>query len=80
VEDHPFLEQILNHLGVLYKVTGSYSKAILVYGNLIKSKEKYYGKNSENLITPLKNLGMCLSQMGEVVEARKITERAILIG
>jgi tetratricopeptide (TPR) repeat protein len=53
---HPFLEQSINQLGLLYKATRQYDKAEEMYGNQVKIKENYYGEESESLISALKNL------------------------
>ncbi len=77
--DHPFLEQTLNHLGILYKVTHSYSKAIETYGDLIASKEKYYGPGAEQLVQPLKNLGQCQHMTGAFEESIATFKKSIEI-
>ena len=53
---HPFLEQCISQLGLLYKVTQKYEKAEECYTNLVAIKERFYGETSESLVISLKNL------------------------
>lgn len=47
----------MNQLGMIYKVSQEFEKAEDMYTNLVKIRQAYYGKESENQILPLKNLG-----------------------
>lgn len=54
---HPFLEQTINQMAMLYKVTGKEDKSEEMYKTLVEIKRKYYGESSESLMVTLKNLG-----------------------
>ena len=54
---HPFLEQTINQMAILYKVVQKEAKSEELYKNLVDIKLAYYGNTSESLMVTLKNLG-----------------------
>jgi hypothetical protein len=48
-----------------------------MYANLVRIKEQYYGKESEVLITPLKNLGQVQAMGKKPDEAIETFEKGI---
>lgn len=57
LKTHPFLEQCISQLALLYKVTRNYEKSEECYQQLVDMKFTYYGELSETLMISLKNLG-----------------------
>lgn len=57
IKAHPFLEQSISQLGLLYKVTRKLDESADMYKNLAQIKETYYGEESESMITALKSCG-----------------------
>lgn len=78
-ETHPFLEQTINQMATLYKVTGKEAESERMYSNLVKIKKKYYGEASESLMVTLKNLGGVQIMSGKYQEAIETLEEAIQV-
>ena len=76
---HPFLEQTINQMAMLYKVTGKEDKSEEMYKTLVEIKRKYYGESSESLMVTLKNLGGVQIMMGKYEEAIASLEESIKV-
>ena len=78
-QTHPFLEQTINQMATLYKVTGKEEQSEQMYKTLVEIKRKYYGEASESLMVTLKNLGGVQIMMGKPDEAIATLEEAIQV-
>ena len=76
---HPFLEQTINQIAMLYKVTGKEDKSEEMYKTLVEIKRKYYGEASESLMVTLKNLGGVQIMTGKYEEAIISLEESIKV-
>jgi tetratricopeptide (TPR) repeat protein len=76
-ETHPFLEQTINQMAMLYKVTGKEEESEKMYKTLVQIKLKYYGEASESLMVTLKNLGGVQIMMGKPEEAIASLEKSL---
>ena len=76
---HPFLEQTINQMAMLYKVTGKEDKSEEMYKTLVEIKRKYYGESSESLMVTLKNLGGVQIMRGKYEEAIGTLEESIKV-
>jgi tetratricopeptide (TPR) repeat protein len=76
---HPFLEQTINQMAMLYKVTGKEDKSEEMYKTLVEIKRKYYGEASESLMVTLKNLGGVQIMTGKYEEAITSLEESIKV-
>lgn len=76
---HPFLEQTINQMAMLYKVTGKEDKSEEMYKTLVEIKRKYYGEASESLMVTLKNLGGVQIMTGKYEEAIISLEESIKV-
>jgi tetratricopeptide (TPR) repeat protein len=78
-ETHPFLEQTINQMAMLYKVTGKEEESEKMYKTLVQIKLKYYGEASESLMVTLKNLGGVQIMMGKPEEAIASLEKSLYV-
>lgn len=76
---HPFLEQVINQRGMLYKITGKPELSEEAYLQLVEIKEKYYGDASESLMITLKNLGGVQTMQDKYKEAQDSLEKGVTI-